>query len=92
MSVFWAGLSSVASSVALCHTGHQWAEQLFATGKTGSSTAQPKGGPLPSKTVGCCNLCFYIICIIGSLIELIPNHSRVPEGERARSSLKSKQG
>lgn len=41
-----------------CHTGHKWAEPLFATGQTGSSTSQPKEGPFARVTAACYRPCF----------------------------------
>ncbi len=37
-----AGLVVCESAAPGSHTGHKWAELLFATRQTGSSTAQPK--------------------------------------------------
>lgn len=86
MKTIWAALGRLQRPVG-SHTGHKWAELLLATGQTGSSTAQPRAGPFPRKTVASHGLRLQIMCACSCLIPHLP---RVPQGERARSSFEIK--
>lgn len=75
MNMLWADFSTAYS-----HAGHKWAELQFATGRTGSSTAQPKEGPIPGTTLAFIVQVFnYMHCQQPALLPL--KTARVPEGE-----------
>lgn len=81
MNMTWAALRSLQLPVG-SHTGYKWAELLFATGQTGSSTAQPKEGPFPRKTGASHSLCLHMVC--SGLIELLPSY---PESQGKNSDI-----